>query len=83
MNISCHNKKLRPIVDRPALEPRLKQTPDALVFFVIPVHKTRNYALKNPWQRYFAGFDEEMNVVRHQAVGNEPVTANRLIFPKN
>ena len=83
VNISCHDKELRPTVDGPAFETSLEQTPDALVFFVISVNKTRYYALEDSGQRNFTRLDEQMNVVGHQTVGDDFVTANRLVFPKN
>ena len=56
----------------------LKQMPDAIVFPVIPIHKSSGDSLKEISQRFGAFFDQEVNMVRHQAPGIDHTIA---IFP--
>ena len=83
MDISDDSEELRAVVYRTASEAGLEERTNPLIFFVIPIHKAGDDTLKNPGQRYFAGFYEQMNVVGHQTVSNELKFADRFVFPQN
>ena len=39
--------------------------------------------MENLVHRYFAGLNEKMDMVGHQAISEDLIIANRLILPKN
>ena len=83
VDIADGSKELTVAVDRRALKRGLKETADALVFSVVPVDKAGDYALENAPERDLAGLDDKMNMVGHQAVTEDLVSANRLIPAKD
>ena len=83
VDIPDDREKLVGVVDGPALEAGLKKAADALVFLVVPVNKAGNDVLEDPAQGHLAGFDDQVDVVGHQAVGVELKAANGLILPKD
>lgn len=83
VNILNDSENLVGVIDRSALEAALEEAADALVFFVVPVHKAGDDMLKDPAQRHIAGFNDQVNVVGHQAVGKDLKVADGLIFTQN
>ena len=83
MNISDDSEQLVSVANRPALEAGLEKTANTFIFLVVPVHEAGNDMLKDPAKGHLAGLDDQMNVVRHQTISEDLVTANGLIFTKN
>lgn len=83
MDISDNNKKLIFAVDRRAFEPGLKECSDSFVFFVVPVNEAGCDMLKDSPQGHFPCFDDKMNMIGHQTVSENFITAFGSKFSKN
>lgn len=80
MNISDDFEHLGIGVDRTAFIARLKEDADSRVFLVIPVYEAGDDMLKNLIKRHRPRFDQKMDMVGHQAVGDDFVITKALIL---
>lgn len=83
VDIPDNNKKLIFAVDWPAVESGLKESSDTLVFFVVPVNEAGRDVLKDPSQGHCPCFNNKMNMIGHQAVSENFITAFGLKFTEN
>ena len=79
MNITQNSEKITVILYSFALISILKQMTCTLVFSVIPIYKTCSNASEYLFQRFPSFFEQQMNMIRHQAPSIEIKSTLSLI----
>ena len=78
MDVPDQGQKATIVFDCFALVSMLKQMPRPAVLLIDALHKAYADAFHDLADVLFLGFDQQMNVVAHQAAGIQLKTANRL-----
>ena len=71
MDIPDHRQEIRVILHRFAFEPILEQMPRPFVFPVVPVYIRRPDPPEDRPQLHFVFFDQQVDMIRHQAPGDQ------------